>query len=537
MKISLKEKRLEEKRLLTEHKTRRDAYKESFTEMIAVMFSRQMDTKYVIHCGKTNSGKTYQAIQALKRNGSGVYLAPLRLLAWEIYDRLNQDGYPCSLVTGEEQIDNANAPYVSSTIEMLDYGRAYDTVVIDEAFYIGDKDRGKSWIKAILECNAREVHIIVNEEALMMVENILKLTKRIFEVKRYEMLQQFKFSSEVLTLGKNHPLPKGGVFVTFSRIGALIFKMKLEKLNYKVSVLYGNLPPEVKKKQIESFINGENDLMVCTDVIGAGVNVPANYLVFIETSKYDGVSNRRLLPMEVRQIAGRCGRYGLSSKDSFVTAMSKADVNYIRQAYSMNTSVDMSYLGFDFNMFSMFPEDFTVEQRVKAFREIDFIPNQLKKYITKESISKYLELADFVDKKEFTLDVKWAFLTAPVKKNNMHYFQSCIRNYAHNCTINPPSTQADYYEIQNVEDNISEIELYMNLTRTLNHDGMVKEKMKATKERLTEKLQTMLLDKKLSHNKKCKLCSEYIPISDPYQYCGECYETKVRSSYGYNSWF
>ena len=33
---------------------------------------------------------------------SGLYLAPLRLLALEVFDKLNIEGVPCSLKTGEE---------------------------------------------------------------------------------------------------------------------------------------------------------------------------------------------------------------------------------------------------------------------------------------------------------------------------------------------------------------------------------------------------------------------------------------------------
>jgi hypothetical protein len=38
-------------------------------------------------------------------------------------------------------------------------------------------------------------------------------------------------------------------------------------LGKSVSVLYGNLPPEVKKRQIEEFISGRTQLLVTTDVI------------------------------------------------------------------------------------------------------------------------------------------------------------------------------------------------------------------------------------------------------------------------------
>ena len=39
----------------------------------------------------------------MKEANSGLYLAPLRLLALEVYDKLNAEGTPCSLKTGEEE--------------------------------------------------------------------------------------------------------------------------------------------------------------------------------------------------------------------------------------------------------------------------------------------------------------------------------------------------------------------------------------------------------------------------------------------------
>jgi ATP-dependent RNA helicase SUPV3L1/SUV3 len=50
---------------------------------------------------------------------------------------------------------------------------------------------------------------------------------------------------------------------------------------------------------------------VATDVLGHGVNLPCETLLFAETSKFDGEERRDLLPWELAQIAGRAGRFGL----------------------------------------------------------------------------------------------------------------------------------------------------------------------------------------------------------------------------------
>ncbi len=73
-----------------------------------------------------------------------MYLAPLRILALENYERLNREGVPCNLVTGEEELLTENARHVSSTVEKLDLDREYDVAVIDEIQMIGNSQRGQA---------------------------------------------------------------------------------------------------------------------------------------------------------------------------------------------------------------------------------------------------------------------------------------------------------------------------------------------------------------------------------------------------------
>lgn len=62
--------------------------------------ARLIDRRIVYHMGPTNSGKTKNALDALAKAECGVYLAPLRLLAWEVSDALNERGAVCNLRTG-----------------------------------------------------------------------------------------------------------------------------------------------------------------------------------------------------------------------------------------------------------------------------------------------------------------------------------------------------------------------------------------------------------------------------------------------------
>ena len=61
-----------------------------------------------------------------------MYCGPLRLLALEIFERLNQEQLPCNLVTGQERTDVHNAMHVSCTVEMASTSQVVDVAVIDE---------------------------------------------------------------------------------------------------------------------------------------------------------------------------------------------------------------------------------------------------------------------------------------------------------------------------------------------------------------------------------------------------------------------
>lgn len=505
-----------------------ESYAILFKERLAELWFNQTDTKHLIHVGPTCSGKTYHAIQRLKLATNGIYLAPLRLLAWEIQDKLIEDGFPCNLLTGEEQIVSDNCNYTSATIEMMDYHTEYEVVVIDEAWMVGDPDRGKSWLKAILTAKAKEIHIICNEEALELLTKILWITNREYEVKRYESLQKINISDSRFILSKN--IPDKGVFVTFSRINVLINKMKFENLGKNVSILYGNLPPEVKKKQINDFITGKTDIMVSTDVIGMGINVPCNYIVFLDIEKYDGKTNRKLTPIEIRQIAGRTGRYGLSSENCFVSAINDAYLDYIRTNYFKLQKISLAHLGFDYDMFSSLPPGMGLSGKILRFKNGPFIPDELRDYVVKEDIGKYMDISYIINDKKFSLMEKWGFLTAPVKPNNKDYFNNLVHKYEKSKELPLPLSVNINLETKTLEDKISEIELYLNLTRHFNYNQDDKEKVSELKITLIDKLTSILLDKKLSSKKKCKTCDELLNIDYPYPYCNLCYQN-MRSNY------
>ncbi|WP_028400232.1 DEAD/DEAH box helicase [Ectobacillus panaciterrae] len=286
--------------------------KEEERQMLEDIFGREYipsverNIHYVLHIGETNTGKTHQSLKRMKEASSGLYLAPLRLLALEIYDKLNAEGVPCSLKTGEEEKTIKGANHISCTVEMFHEKDFYDVVVIDEAQMIADKDRGFSWYKAITKANAAEVHIIGSRNMKTMILQLLGNSN--VDIREYNRDIPLKVESEVFNLTDTK---KGDALVCFSRKRVLGVASSLQNNGHSVSMIYGSMPPETRKKQIQRFNEGETTVIVSTDAIGMGLNLPIRRIVFLENEKFDGTRRRRLTSQEVKQIAGRAGRKGI----------------------------------------------------------------------------------------------------------------------------------------------------------------------------------------------------------------------------------
>jgi len=241
--------------------------------------AREMGRHFNIYLGPTNSGKTYDAIEALKKANSGIYLAPLRLLAMEIYDKLNKDGIPCNLHTGEEFINVPGAKHTASTIEMLNFKNIVDVAVIDEVQMLEDRDRGWAWTAALIGVSAKSVYCVGSKDIGLKLKNILNYLNESYIVSELERKCPLNVYHRTVDISD---IEQGDVIIAFSRKNVLHYADKLEKAGHSTSVIYGALSPEVRREQAERFLNGKTKCMVATDAIGMGLNIPAKRIIFSE---------------------------------------------------------------------------------------------------------------------------------------------------------------------------------------------------------------------------------------------------------------
>ncbi|KAG1736906.1 P-loop containing nucleoside triphosphate hydrolase protein [Suillus paluster] len=341
--------------------------------------ARSMRRKVIMHVGPTNSGKTHMALRALAAAKTGVYSGPLRLLAHEIWDRLNkgqivplgmdpdpdsepdtstnmdiiEDGVSsptvrkdgkakyareCNLRTGEEfRIVSEYAGLVSCTVEMTSFNLPVEVAVVDEIQMLADPDRGSAWTAAVLGLPAEELHLCGEEVAVPIVQALLNDTDDELFINRYERLTPLTVQDESLE-GDFSRVQKGDCLVAFSRSGIFALKRKVEgSTGLRCAVAYGRLPPEIRAEQAALFNNPHSgyDVMIGSDAIGMGLNLKIKRIIFETLHKFDGTTERPLSVSQIKQIAGRAGRYGLHGEPGgFVTTLHAHDLSMLHSAIS-----------------------------------------------------------------------------------------------------------------------------------------------------------------------------------------------------------
>lgn len=290
--------------------------------------ARAMVRKLRLFVGPTNSGKTYGAMERLAAVESGCYLAPLRLLALEGQEALETRGRPCSLVTGEERDIRPGAGFVSSTIEMVNTSRVWGACVIDEIQMIGDADRGWAWTQAVAGVAAPEIIMTGSADAIPYIQRLADAMGEELEVVEFTRKSPLRTQEERVPMAG---VKKGDALIAFSRRDVMGLRRDLLERGNSVAVIYGALSPEVRRAEARRFRDGSADVLIATDAIGMGLNLPVARVVFSTTRKFDGREQRELNASEIRQIGGRAGRFGMQ-EDGRVAVLEGESINPIRRA-------------------------------------------------------------------------------------------------------------------------------------------------------------------------------------------------------------
>lgn len=382
-----------------------EAFEEAFPDnpKDEYMVTRRMKRKIYIHLGDTNTGKTYNAVERLKIAKKGVYLSPLRILALENYDKLNNEGIVCDLMTGEEEIIKENSTHVSCTIEKVNLKQSYDIAVIDEIQMISDTQRGIAWSRAVLGLRCNEIHICGAMNAKELLIKILEDCEDDYEIKEYH--RNIPLIVETKNFSYND-VQEGDAIVVFSKKRVLEIAQDYSNKNIKTSIIYGDLPPEVRKMQYEQFINKENKVLVTTDAIGMGVNLPIRRIIFMSIRKFDGEEVRELTSQEVKQIAGRAGRKGVYDT-GYVAGVSDTHNFISRKLEVKDDTIKQAVIGPSEAILTI--KSLPLNEKLVLWKtresKID--------YYTKMDISEYLLILEKIKRYKLKEEDQWDLLKVP----------------------------------------------------------------------------------------------------------------------------
>lgn len=496
--------------------------------------ARRLNRKIIYHMGPTNSGKTYHAIEALCKAKKGCYLAPLRLLASELFDTMNSKGVKTTLLTGEEVIEVPDSSHFSSTIEMARLQERFDCCVIDEIQMLTDPQRGWAWTRALVNIQADEIHICGDHSVLGLVKQVLALCGDTLEIKEYSRMTELNVMEHQIPLSK---LEKNDALIVFSRRNALKYKADLEELDFKVSIVYGRLSPEVRREQARKFDEGETDIMVSTDAIAMGMNLPVKRIVFSALSKFVDNKEIPLTFSEVKQISGRAGRYK-RFPTGFVTTLNRVEdgLRILNNALGHHLpQSDKAMVGPDLDIFSRVNHalegnslpSLSLSEFLRLFNTMIF-----QKPFYCVDMKEMIELAEMVEAADEDRTLTYAeifgFACAPVNLGlveHVQYYHWILNHYVTNQLINNESIDETSDNIDYLETSIKCVELYQWLSRHFDRKNfefddkqLLENKSKAI-ERLNE-----LLSEKIG--KTCSSCGCKMPANSRFNICDACFSSR-----------
>ena len=432
--------------------------------------ARRLTRRWIALLGPTNSGKTHRSIEAMAAAEHAIYLSPLRLMALENQERIESMGVPCSLVTGEEEIIREGATHFCCTVEEFARFRHqhWDVVVVDEVQMMADPQRGWAWVDALV--SAHTPKLMMTGPALIepSLRTLCELCEDQLQAQRTKRLSPVEVAKHATTLERLEP---GSLLVAFSRKLVLELKGMLESAGKSVSVVYGALSPEVRREQARRFREGEADIMVATDAVGMGLNLPAHTLCFYTDEKFDGIQNRQLKVQEVKQIGGRAGRFGHHDSGE-ITALDPQTLKSIRRLFnSPDAPVDLS-------QFQVRPSI----DHLSAISELMGEPSLLRSWLTfnrninygeafvsvlPDELAEWIEL---IDDPKIPLWLRWTFACTPIRGGfdspASQHAQRWIKRVAEGHAIPMPRLLLGA-DLASLESTLHVVETYLHLARSL----------------------------------------------------------------------
>ncbi|MCR5743806.1 MAG: helicase [Lachnospiraceae bacterium] len=476
--------------------------------------ARCLKRHFILHVGATNTGKTYQSLQRLKEASHGIYLSPLRLLALEVQERFLMDDVMCSMTTGEEEDIVPGATIMSCTVEKLHIEEVFDIAVIDECQMINDRDRGYAWTRAILGIMCPEIHLCMAPEAEEIIVKMIEECQDTYEIHRHTRDTELVFQPGMFNVDRD--LKKGDALIVFSKKKVLALASYLQETGVKVSVIYGALPYQSRKEQVRMFVNGETDVVVATDAIGMGMNLPIQRIVIMEASKFDGVDFRDLEGPEVKQIGGRAGRKGMYDIGYVAAAEEPERIEALLE--SVTPPIPVIHLGVPDEIIRI---DQRLDDILLTWKSLPVSGIYERSDISRE-VNLYRMLYDRLP--ELKNEDYYACITIPfaeIPEVTKQWLIYCVSYFTQGedslwFPARNPKNLDDYETYYKI------LDLYYQFCTRFNLP-FEQELLSETKSEVAKEICNILVDNLKKYGKKCKRCGKALSWNHPYNLCEECH--------------
>ena len=172
---------------------------------------------------------------------------------------------------------------------------------------IGDDQRGWAWTRALQGLPANEIHLCGDASALPLVKQMCEDMGEPLSVMNYNRFTDLEIQPGALLRDYTSVEP-GDCIVAFSRRDIFDIKTDIERrTNHKCCVIYGALPPEMRRHQAALFNEPNNgfDILVASDAVGMGLNLNIRRVIFHKVQKFEGYNTIPVSTSQIKQIAGK----------------------------------------------------------------------------------------------------------------------------------------------------------------------------------------------------------------------------------------
>jgi ATP-dependent RNA helicase SUPV3L1/SUV3 len=221
---------------------------------------------------------------------------------------------------------------------------------------------------------------------------------------------------------------------------------------------------------VELYKKGKTDIVVATDAIGMGLNLPIKRILFAEDEKFDGICRRQLTPSEVKQIAGRAGRKGIYD-EGHVSVFTdyvfydSTDMEFIEKMLNTkNKEIE--------NILIPFPEEI-LNEKYKVSEIMDLWLDVKYPSIYKHcDISEYIVNARYIEKKfdkyGFSVEEIYRLATIPFD-SKLEELQELwlwyIQKYVKNDPLSMPVLHG--FDLYSLELYAKKLDLYYSFSKTV----------------------------------------------------------------------